>query len=149
MVQPNAHHHTGCGATEEAQPYASPSTGHRQPSPADSDRQKSLNAYGQAFQACPKRRECSGYIPSYSPRDRHLASTRVLKKASSARATGPRGILGVVVFVGKVALVAHRRRGGRMGGSLWSAVVMVSWVAKGAQTDNTIATLPILVAGSV
>lgn len=138
MVQPNAHQHTGCGATEEAQPYASPSAGHRQPRPADSDRQKSLNAYGQAFQACPKRRECSGYIPSYSPRDRHLASTRVLKKASSARATGPRGILGVVVSVGKVALVADRRRGGRMGGSLWSAVVMVSWVAKGAQTTQSL-----------
>lgn len=128
----------GLWATEEAQPYASPSAGHRQPRPAGSDIQKSLNAYGQAFQACPKGREGSGYIPSYSPRDRHLASIRVLKKASGARATGPQGILGVVVSVGNVALVADRRRGGRMGGSLWPAFVTASWVAKGAQTTQSL-----------
>lgn len=73
---------------------------------------------GQAFQACPKGREGSGYIRSYSPQARHLASIRVLKTATSARATRLQGILGVVVSVGKVALVADGRRGGRMGGSL-------------------------------
>lgn len=54
-----------------------------------------------------------------------------------ARATGSQGILGVVVSVGKVALVADGRRGGWMGGSLWPAFVMASWVAKGAQTTQS------------
>lgn len=87
--------------------------------------------------SCPKGREGSGYIPTYSPPARHLASIRVLKTASSARATGPQGILGVVVSVGKVALVTDGRREGRVGGSLWPAFVMASWVAKGAQTTQS------------